>query len=59
MISPAGMCRSCYSKKMELDFDTETYTCTECGRKYKVEYVTTIVDGEKAKVPYCLGNEIK
>ena len=59
MISPAGMCRSCYSKKMVLDFDTEIYSCTECGHKYKVGYRITTIDGEEAKVPCYLGNEIK
>ncbi len=58
-ISPAGMCPNCHSKKMVLDFDTETYICIECKRKYKVKYVIAIIDGEEAKVPYCLGDEIK
>jgi len=59
MLSPMGMCRKCYGKKIILDYDTEISTCESCKTKYRTEYQTVQVGGELTRMPAWLGDEIE
>jgi len=56
------MCAVCYKGNMNLDFDTDTVTCIECGAKFKVihrELKKAETGMEEYYRPMFLGKQIK